>query len=169
MAQSSQYASRGPWRILVISIVLFAVSVLVFVGIEFGYIPYLMSESESLDAELTSLNQTFRGQEQEDVFNLFSQIHNVQTLFSQKTSLSSIPNFLEGVTHASVTLEEVRANFKDGGLILRGNAPTYDILVSQLNILGSDEDIESVILEDSSEGDSGIDFTINLKRVASVQ
>ena len=169
MAQSSQYVSRGPWRILIISIVLFGVSVLVFVGIEFGYIPYLMNESESLDSELISLNQAFRGQEQEDVFNLFSQIHNVQTLFSQKTSLSSIPDFLENITHASVVLEEVRMNFKDGGITLRGSAPTYDVLVSQLNILGSNESIEGVVLEDSNEGDDGVSFTINLKRVVSTQ
>ena len=169
MAQSSQYVSRGPWRILIISIVLFVVSIVVFVGIEFGYIPYLINESESLDSELASLNQTFRGEAQEDVFNLFSQIYNVQALFNQEASLSSIPEFLEGITHASITLQEARVNFKDGNIALQGVAPSYDILVSQLNILGSEESIKSVVLERSEASQEGINFTINLKRIASAQ
>lgn len=169
MAQSSQYVSQGPWRILIISIVLFAVSIVIFAGIEFGYIPYLMHESESLDAELISLNQTFKGEAQEDVFNLFSQIYNVQMLFSEESSLSAIPEFLESVTHASVTLQEARVNFKDGGITLQGIAPSYDVLVSQLNIIGSDERIESVVLERSETTVDGTEFTINLKRSASVQ
>ncbi len=169
MAQSSQYVSRGPWRILIISIVLFAVSIVVFAGIEFGYMPYLISESESLDAELASLNQTFRGEAQEDVFNLFSQIYNVQMLFGEETSLSTVPEFLEAITHTSITLQEARVNFKDGSIALQGIAPSYDVLVNQLNILGSDEHVESVVLERSETTDEGIEFTINLKRSAIVQ
>lgn len=169
MAQSPQYVSQGPWRILIISIVLFVVSIVIFAGIEFGYIPYLINESESLDTELVSLNQTFRGETQEDVFNLFSQIYNVQMLFSEEKPLSTIPEFLESVTHTSVTLREAQVNFKDGGITLRGIAPSYDVLVSQLNIVGSDERVESVVLEHSETTDDGTEFTINLKHSALVQ
>lgn len=165
MAQPSRYTTKGPWRILVLSLVLFGLSVLVFVGMEFGYTPYLSAQIDELDGELTSLNQTFQGEREEDVFNLFSQIYNVQSLFSQQSSLSPMISFLERTTHQLVTLEAVELVHKDGVMRIEGVAPSYDVLVSQLNILGSSEQIESVVLEDSTRNEGQTTFSIYIKGI----
>lgn len=121
-----------PWHILVFSIVLFAFSLMVYFGLRFGYEGYLSSQSEKLDASINALSSEVNQKDQQDFVTFYSQLVNLNTLFSNHRYSTNMFHFVEKYTVPAVYFTSAKGNPETGSLELQGRASSLDGLVSQL-------------------------------------
>jgi hypothetical protein len=145
---TEQVSVGWPWRILIFSVIIFALSLLVYFGLRFGYGPYLESRSESFDQKLTELTQTINLEDQERFVNFYSQLVNLKGVLENHPFASNVFQFLERNTIDSVYFNE--ANIKESGrfLSLKGFSVNIQSLTEQIAVLEQASEVESVLLND---------------------
>lgn len=165
--QSSREFSAGfPWRTLVISVVVFGLTLLIWAGMEFGYVPFLQSQIQKSDVELAALSQSVSESEQKELIEFYSQLYNIQSLIGGHLHPSRFFDFLEKSTHPMVKFSGLRLNIIGGEAVLEGAAPDFDTVASQLSAFKNDAQVASVALESSKRRDvkegGGVLFSMKL-------
>jgi len=170
MSRSREYASVGfPWRVLVIAIVVLGLSLLVYAGMAFGYIPYLTSEIKSVDAQFAELSQSLDSAQQKNLIDLYSQLYNIDTLASSHAYPSRFFDFLERNTYPTVRVTLMQLNVSGREARLEGIVPTFETLSDQLAVFENNPDVSGVALDasrqrDASEG-GGVFFSVKIQFV----
>ncbi len=166
-ARSAGIPSTGfPWRLLIISIVVFGLTVLIWAGISFGYIPYLNSQISSVDSAFKSLSSQINTSQQQDLAQFYSQLYNIQTLSKNHSYSSKLFDVLEKDVYPMVKVNNAQLDISSGNLSIDGTAFDYATLINQLAILKADPNIASVSLDSSKQNSSkdgnGVLFSIKL-------
>ncbi|MEW6408362.1 MAG: hypothetical protein AB1465_06780, partial [Patescibacteria group bacterium] len=91
-----------PWRLLLFTVLVFAVLTTIYLGIVLGYKPYLNSRIKSLDKEINNLTQAIDDTQQKSLANFYSQLVNIQNLLARHPNASKLFDFLEKNTHNQV-------------------------------------------------------------------
>lgn len=159
-------ASGVPWRILVISIVIFGLTIVIYAGMQFGYIPYLSSQIDKVDSQFTQLSKSFNDQQQKDFLNFYSQLYNIKSLSGNHAYPSKVFDFIETSLYPSVKLTNLQVTVSTGEIRLEGNISDYDSLSNQLAVFKSNSNVASMSLDSSRKVDpkdgGGIFFSIKL-------
>lgn len=166
-ARAAGAASVGfPWRLLVISFVVFGLTVLVWAGIQFGYIPFLNSQLSSATASFNALSGKISAQQQKDLTSFYSQLYNIQSLQASHVYPAQLFDFLEKNIYPNVILTSFQASLTGGSIRFDGIATDYSTLTNELAILKSDPNVTLVTLNSSRQRDvkegGGVAFTISL-------
>ncbi len=166
-ARAAGMPSTGfPWRLLVVSIIIFGLMILIWAGISFGYIPYLNSQISSIDSAFNSLSSQIDTNQQKDLAQFYSQLYNIQTLSNTHSYSSKLFDFLEKDIYPTVKINNAQVDMSSGSLSIDGTATDYATLINQLAILKADPDIASVSLDSSKQNSSkegnGVLFSIKL-------
>lgn len=154
-----------PWRLFTLSAVIFAATIFVVLGMNFGYSPYLDSQIKQVDAEIESLSQSVSGEEKQALVNFYSQLTNVNSLLGSRTKASGVLSFLERNTHKQVYYVSLAFDARNRELRVSGAASSFGVLAEQLNLYQRAEEIESASL-DSSQFDreiKGVRFEARLR------
>jgi len=165
-AVSEQFVSERlpvgwPWRLLVFSIALFALSILVYFGVKVGYRAYLEGRIAEVDAALTALTGEVTPEEQEQFVNFYSQIVNLRTVLGKHPYAGNIFTFLERYTVSEVRYTEAQFDTENGSLVLRGTGPSVDVAGSQLAALEAAPGVTRVLLRDVNV-DDGVRFSVTI-------
>ncbi|MFA5386346.1 MAG: hypothetical protein WC297_01650 [Candidatus Paceibacterota bacterium] len=155
-----------PWRLLVLTIFIFGLMVVIVLGIKFGYEPYLNKKTQTLDAQITSLNQSLNQGQVDEFIKFYSQIADINILTKKHIFGSNALKFLEEtslktLTYTSLSLDSARKELKLSGVV-----PTYEALAQQLEIFRQNELVENVSFKNSSKSDQG---GINFDAVLTMQ
>lgn len=144
-----------PWRVLVFSIVLFAFSIFVYLGLRFGYEAYLSSQSAKLDQSIEALSSEVSQQDQQDFVTFYSQLVNLRSLFAEHRYGTDMFRFLEKYTVPSVYFTSAKGDPETGALELQGSAGSLEALVSQLAAFDAASEIaqKSVVKQMNFTGD----------------
>ena len=78
-----------PWRIFVIALVVFGLTLVLWAGMSFGYTPYIKSEIKKVEAELDTLSTTFDESQQKDFISFYSQLYNIRNTSVESVSLDT--------------------------------------------------------------------------------
>lgn len=149
-----QTVSAGaPWRLLIISAVLFILCVVIFLGMDFGYTPYLNSEIQKADASIADLSKTLKDGQQKDVVRLYSQLYNVNSLYASHVYPSRIFSFLEKEILPTVRIISLDADIQKLVLRFDAVAPDLDTVVLQVSNLQGDSNVQQAILISSKKQD----------------
>ncbi|MEX2436535.1 MAG: hypothetical protein WD471_00045 [Candidatus Paceibacterota bacterium] len=158
-----EQASIGlPWRLMVFSMVLFFFFLLIFVGIKFGYGPYVDSEIESVDEQIIAMASEVSDDQQDQILTFQSQLSNLQTVLSHKSFSQNIFNFLEERTLPNVYFIEANYNSKDNALELFGAANSVRTFVEQLAVIEESPQVDRSIIDSMNVVEGETFFTINL-------
>lgn len=155
-----------PWRLLIISVVVFGLCVLVWAGISFGYIPYLNSQISNSDSAFKSLSSKIDINQQQNLTDFYSQLYNVQTLETTHVYASRLFDFLEKNVYPNVRLTSLQAGVTGGDLSFDGVATDYSVLTNEMAVLKSDPNILTVSLDSSrqraAKDGGGVSFSIRM-------
>lgn len=150
-----------PWRLLVFSIALFALSVLVYFGVRLGYAAYLENRVAEVDARLAALTGEVSADEQEQLVNFYSQIVNLKTVLDRREYLGNVFSFLERVTLPEVQFTEAQVSTEQGSLALRGRAPSLEAVGAQLAALEAAPEVAHVLLRDvTATGEASFSLSV---------
>ncbi len=152
-----------PWRLLVFSIVLFALSLLIYFGMSIGYESYLNSKVSGLDKQLDQLSSSINQKDQQQFVGFYSQIVNLKTVLGQHIFSANIFPFLEKNTLPQVSYAEAKFSGASYGLELQGRAFSLQTLAQQLAQFEKAPELQAAVLKSTNFNQSGtIDFVISL-------
>ncbi|MDD5098825.1 MAG: hypothetical protein PHP35_00570 [Candidatus Colwellbacteria bacterium] len=156
-------ASGVPIRAMIFSGVIFALSLMVYGGLEFGYKTFLNASIKSLDDQIASLDRSAPAEESEQNFiRFYSLATNIGKLLRGHVASSPVFSFLEERTLPDVVIETMRFTVPDGGILISGSASAYDRLSSQLAIYENSPEVNRAGLISSRYMDNAIRFESNL-------
>lgn len=163
LKRGGEMSGMWPWRLLLFTLLIFGLTVFVYLGMVLGYGPYLDSQKQALDKNIADLDAKVQSDQPKSLINLYSQLVNLQTLLKNHPMSSKLLQFLEGNTDANVYYNSLDFSLIGRTLKLGGTANDYSALSRQLAIFRSNSQITGVFLDDSRSGDSGnIQFQIRL-------
>ena len=151
------------WRLLVLTCFIFGITLVIFLGMKFGYEPYLDKKIKTLDAEIDKLNQSFTQSQVDNFIKFYSQLSNLKILLNNHIFGSNILKFLEenslkNLTYTGLDLDVSRKETK-----LSGTISSYELLAQQLEIFRQSPLVKEVFLKNSRKNDRGeIDFEVTL-------
>jgi CBS domain-containing protein len=166
-AKIQQPSEAGfPWRILVASIIIFGITVLLYLGMTFGYAPYLNSQIASVNSQFSKLTQSLDEQQQQDLIGFYSQLYNIKTLSAIHLYPSRFFDFLEKNTYSNVRISSAQVGASNGEIKLEGIASDYDVLTNQISAFKFADGVSDVMLESSkarslTDG-GGISFAVRI-------
>ncbi|MEK7169621.1 MAG: hypothetical protein AAB700_02150 [Patescibacteria group bacterium] len=160
----SETTSIGlPWRLMVFSGVLFALSILIYFGMSIGYESYLNTRSAGMDTQLEELSNSISQKEQQKFVGFYSQIANLKTVLGQHIFSANIFPFLEKNTLPQTFFTEANFNSISYNLELKGRAPSLQALAQQLAQFEKAPEVHSAMLESTNFNPSGtVDFSVSL-------
>lgn len=166
--KKGEYLPVGwPWRLFVLSLIVFSFSVFIYLGMVFGYRTYLNARIADLDSEIVNLNQSIDENQLEQLILFYSQFVNIGSLLSGHKNISPILSFIEKNTYPEVNYNNLAFNSSEREIKIEGRTPLYDTLVKELKLFEQAPEIESAFLENSKlneekKGISEIRFNIKL-------
>lgn len=159
-------AGGFPWRLLIISIVVFGLTVLIYFGIAYGYTPYLNSQVSKVKADLNTLSKKIDDSQQKILTDFYSQIYNIQTLQSGHIYPSKFFDFIESNTYPSIKLTGASVGVQGGEVKIEGVATDFSVLTNYLAIIKNQPTVGLVSLEGARQRDvkdgGGIPFSITI-------
>lgn len=151
-----------PWRLMIFSFVLFAFSILVFLGLRFGYDVYLDSQLESLNERVEQLSAEVSEGKQQQLLTFYSQFGNLERVLTKRGFSHNIFDFLEKDTLPSVYYGEAEYSGDDKSLRLAGLAESMKDLVEQIAIFGEASEVSEVTLNSVNLAGENLGFEIEL-------
>lgn len=155
-----------PWRIFVISVVLFGLVVLVWAGMTFGYGPFLKSEIKSTTTKVDQASKFINEDTKQSLISFYSQLYNIQIVGGAHVYPSALFPFLEQYTYSLARLVTAQVNVSASEVRLEGIAADFTMLTEQVAAYKSDARVVSVSLESSRRRDQkeggGIAFSMRI-------
>src|SRR3989344_5715024 len=127
--KSEDYTIGWAWQLFIFSIIVFATSALIYVGIAFGYLPTLNSQIEDVKKKTDAINSSVSAADREKFFNFYSQVFHIQSALQNHLLSSRLFVFLEQNTNKNVFFDSMTFNQETALLELGGAAVSYDDLV----------------------------------------
>lgn len=149
--------SQGAYRELVMfSVALFAIALIIYVGLTFGYKPYLQAQVDALDKQVQSFNAAIPADQKSQLISAYSQLVNLQTLLVQHGSAASFLTWFEAHTHPNVYYTQFALNALSGQLTLSGVGKSLGDVAEQLAIFERDPKVTRINFTNVSPGIGGI-------------
>lgn len=152
-----------PWHTFIFTLVVLLAAVLGYLGLSFGYKPYLKKSIADAESKLAGLAMQATSESQNNFVTFYSQITNVKTLLAGHVSTSKLFPLLESETNQKVVYTSTNLIVSEKILKIDGFAESYEILAAQLVLYEGASWVEKVILDSSSLGDKYVKFSVRLK------
>lgn len=128
-------------QFLMFSATLFFISLFVYLGLVFGYKPYLISEVNKLQDQINSFSQQVPLEEQGKIIDFYSQILNLRSLLENHAATSHLFEWLEKNTQVNVYYERFELNVKTGDLRLGLAGKSIEDINQQLAVFSSKPEV----------------------------
>ncbi len=151
-----------PWRILVLSIVLFGFSLFIYFGVEWGYAAYLTKKEKTIDASIQQLGAQVSAEDQEKIVNFYSQLTNLKKVLDRHGFASNFFNFLERNTFGGIYYTSATFSSNGSLLALRGHGASMQSVVEQLTQFDRAPELLKVVADQISFDKDGVSFNVTL-------
>jgi Tfp pilus assembly protein PilN len=168
LEQLSRRRDRSPgWfsQMLLFSGSIFAISIVVYAGLVFGYKPYINRQVAALDGQIQRFSQEIPDVDQDKIISFYSQLINLRTLLDEHVLLSPFFTWLEEHTIVGAYYTKFSLNTLTRQMSLGGVARTLEDVASQLAALQDAPGVQSVTFNNVSvdaRGSWQFDFTVSL-------
>ncbi len=160
--KSDGMGSGLPWRLLAFSIFIFALSILAYFALSFGYSNYLNNQIAGTEQEISGLTQKISPESQSIFVDFYSRLSNFKNLFALHVYTTKLFPLLEKVTNPSVYYNDIQLNVDERRMVLSGIAANFEALSRQLYLFDNEPMIDSYILNQSRIVDNQVNFRITL-------
>jgi len=144
-----------PWRLFIFSLTLFVFSLFVFFGLKFGYTAYINGRAEDVDRKIENLASQVTREDQQDFIGFYSQLVNLEKILDRHEFSANIFGFLEKNTLSGIYYSEAEFSTTDGSFDLNGAASSNAMLVDQLAVFDSRDEVRGVRLNRMNTESSG--------------
>ena len=142
-------------QLLMFSSTLFFISLTVYLGLIFGYRPYLNSQVKRLNDRIESLSQQVPLEDQKKIINFYAQLVNLRAILNGHIFTTPIFGWLEENTHLNVYYTKAALNTQNQQVTLAGLAKSVNDLAEQLKIFDDDPHVVQLNFGNSSIGQGG--------------
>jgi len=162
--KSDTLGSGLPWRLLAFSLFVFALSLLAYFALAFGYSGYLNGQISSKETAIAALTKKVTPEAQSIFVDFYSRLFNFNKLMSGHVYISKALPFLESVTYPYVYYNNFSLDTSSRSIVLSGSASSFDSLSRQLYLYDQNPMIASYVLNQSrlTEGFVNFGATLNL-------
>ncbi len=160
--EDSHESLGAPWHALLLSLFLFALSIVVFIGLRFGYKNYLRSEANAVETRVNELAKSVSESDQTQFINFYSQLANIEKVLMRHLFTSNALSFIEQKTIPSVYYTSAKFSTNAEEMELKGFAANNEALVSQLDVFDKSQELRKTILNETDTTKEGIEFSISL-------
>lgn len=137
--------------------------IIVYLGMSYGYEPYLQSEITNNQNQISALNKSISADDQANLIHFYSQISNLKTLLQKHILTSQFFDWLGKNTEANVYYQSltVASGYK---VTATGHAATEADVNQQISIFENSPEVSSVGVSNvvSSPTSAGWNFTVLL-------
>jgi len=131
-------------QLLMFTSTLFFISLFVYLGLAFGYSPYLSAQENKVQDQIQAFSQQIPVDQQVQLANFYSQISNLRTLLADHVISSPVFAWLEKNTEANIYFNKFSLTPSTSQLEVGGNAPSLDDVDQQLLIFKSQPEIQRI-------------------------
>ena len=167
-----QQLSREPrstpgWagQILMFSGTIFFISLVIYLGLAFGYTAYLSSSLSKLQDQVQTFSEQVPVEDQKKIINFYSQISNLKTVLSSHVFSSQLFTWLEKNAQVNVSYDRLNLNIQNNQLLLGGHSKTMDDIDQQLVIFQSQPEVGKIAVGNISFSDGVWRFDTTLSFV----
>lgn len=133
-------------QLLMLTSLIFFISLASYVGLKYGYQPYLDKKIKELDASIATDKQKISPTDQANFINFYSQLTNLKTLLSKHVSGLRFFEWLEKNTQVNVYFQNMTFNFPLGTINLIGQARSINDIGEQVSVLSQLPEVKKVNL-----------------------
>ena len=133
------------WRLFVFAIIVFSSVAFLALGMIYGYEPSLESQIKNIDENTEKLDKLISKEEQDSIFKFYSQIYHLENILRDHIYASRILDIIEFITHDQVYLSSITFDAPTGLLKADAFGRNEVALVSQLEILRLQPEINNLI------------------------
>ncbi len=151
-----------PWRFLTVMAIVFFAVVLSYLGLEFGYKPYLEKQLNTLQNQINNATNSIVSYQSQNYLNFYSQILNIETLLKTHINPSTFFPFLASSTNPKVNYTAVKVMVPQDKIDISGVAASYAVLASQLQAYENSPEVTRVVLGGSRASGGVVSFQVTL-------
>jgi hypothetical protein len=141
------------WRIFMFSFFVLVVVIAFYIGLNFGFKPYLNSQINKLDSELKQISQSISEGDQNKLMLFYSQAANISNLLKNRKLTTPLFLWLEKNTIPDVGFNKFNLNKIGNQLNLGGIAKSKESALNQILVFQSSPEIKNVVLNSLSSID----------------
>lgn len=151
-----------PWRFFLFSILIAATACMVYVGLVFGYRPFLDARIARQEEAFDELGRIVSQKQQDEFVLFYSQLANIQKLLENHIRTSSFFSLIEARTNTGVFYTKLEARIAERKIALEGTATHYGVFAQQLQAFSVAPEVASVIVNDSHALEGRVKFNLTL-------
>jgi len=150
------------WHLFTFILIIFIIVIFGYLGLEFGYKPFLRSEIGALDAQIQVSSSGYEADAQKNLVDFYSRITNLKSLLQQHPRVSKIFAFLENATNVKVTYTAVDLSVAQKAITIDGFAESRAVLASQLLAYESYAGVSQVQLQNDAQFGNAVRFKVRI-------
>ena len=152
-----------PWKALIFSAVIFGLSLMIYVGLAFGYKSFISSAIAEAEERIAELERDAPKEETKKEFiQFYSQLTNIRSLLESHTAVTPFFAALEANTMADVGFSAMTINIKDRTVNMSGFARSYKILAGQVAVYEDMPGVERTSLTSVRRADDVVSFELRI-------
>jgi len=147
--QLSRVPVRAPGvsgQLLMLTSLLFFISLASYVGLDYGYKPYLENEIQKLDESIAKYTAQVSPADQTNLINFYSQLSNLKTLLSGHVFGSRFFEWIEKYTQINVSIQNLSFNAAQGTINISGLAKSIDDIGEQVFVFSQLPEVKKINL-----------------------
>ncbi|MDO8557530.1 MAG: hypothetical protein Q7R98_03685 [Candidatus Jorgensenbacteria bacterium] len=158
----AQVSIGTPWRVLIISFIIFALAIFIELGLAFGYEGYLNGKIAAADSQIQTLAASV-AQKQQEFVTFYSQVVNLKSVLEKRSFTANVFTFLERNVIAPVYFTEADISTPRQEVALKGFAPTLGDLSRQIAVIEADQkNVKDVVLNEVNLQGGGVGFSFTI-------
>lgn len=142
-------------QLLMFAGTIFFISFGVYLGLVFGYKPYLDSKISALDAQIQGFTREIPLSDQEQLASFYSQLSNLGGILQKHVVSSPLFDWLEKHTDANVYYTKFNFSPSTNQLALTGTAKTTSDFIQQLQAFQGESAVERINVNSLTSSSNG--------------
>jgi hypothetical protein len=152
-----------PWRLVIFSFFIFAITLVTYGALGFGYGPYLERQVSLRDTEISALAKAIPEKDQERFLEFYSQLTSLRSVLDNHVTHTSFLTWLESNTNQNVFYSSLTTNTTRQEVVLEGIADSYETLAQQLQVFSGVREVKSYSVRQSQRTPEGrVQFRVEL-------
>lgn len=139
------------------------ITISVYVGLRFGYEPYLNENIDVLNSKINTLAKSISADDEDRLIKFYSQVTNLKTVLGNHVTLSPFFSWIEKNTEANVYFSRLSFSSQSAGnqITLAGSAPSVADINQQAAIFESSAEVKSVNISSISKSNETGQWTFS--------
>lgn len=159
--------TQGVYReLLLISGAVLGLTVVIYIGLAFGYRAYLNSSLKDVEDQITKFSAGISQEDRAQIQGFYSQLVNLRTLLAGHTAASPVMALLERTIQPDVYYTKLTMNSTNNQAVLTGAARSLQAIAAQATAFQGQPEVERIDFNNAGAQETGpwqFTMTIYLK------